>query len=134
MINVSIFVIVGSLLAILCYFVNIQLMEELKRFSLFFRVAGTIYFISNLWFMGFYINSSTNTWRWVWSNVLTASFTTCTGLVAMFVPLLFSIVALYLLIHLREKHRSVNYFMILLVEVVSLVLIWMILYDFRVGM
>lgn len=93
MIDVSIFVIVGSLLAILCYFVNIQLMEELKRFSLFFRVAGTI-------------NSSTNTWRWVWSNVLTASFTTCTGLVAMFVPLLFSIVALYLLIHLREKHRS----------------------------
>ncbi|KKW72348.1 hypothetical protein VN96_1291 [Lactococcus cremoris] len=46
MIDVSIFVIVGSLLAILCYFVNIQLMEELKRFSLFFRVAGTIYFIS----------------------------------------------------------------------------------------
>ncbi|KZK41380.1 hypothetical protein [Lactococcus cremoris] len=42
----------------------------------------------------------------MWSNVLTASFTTCTGLVAMFVPLLFSIVALYLLIHLREKHRS----------------------------
>ncbi|MCD6631840.1 hypothetical protein LSG16_03190 [Lactococcus cremoris] len=70
----------------------------------------------------------------MWSNVLTASFTTCTGLVAMFVPLLFSIVALYLLIHLREKHRSVNYFIILLVEVVSLVLIWMILYDFRVGM
>lgn len=123
MIDVSIFVIVGSLLAILCYFVNIQLMEELKRFSLFFRVAGTIYFISNLWFMGFYINSSTNTWRWVWSNVLTASFTTCTGLVAMFVPLCFR---LWLFISLFICEKSI--------EVVSLVLIWMILYDFRVGM